>query len=173
MLGNLIKMTNLVINKGLSLVTVGKIFSLYIPVLLGYTLPIACLISVIIAFSRLSSDNEILALRASGVFLGRLLMPLITFGVVLSLLSFYVNSQVVPYTHHKQRTMLKTLGVENPTALLEAGMFIHAFSNQILFIHKVDGNKMHNITIYQPQKDGPTRTIIAKRGEFTPIPRKE
>jgi lipopolysaccharide export LptBFGC system permease protein LptF len=49
-------------------------------------------------------------------------------------------------------------------------MFIHAFQNQIIFIHKIDGNKMYNVTIYQPKPDGPTRTIIAKRGEFTPVP---
>ena len=70
--------------------------------------------------------------------------------------------------------MLKNLGVRNPTALLEAGLFIHSFKDQILFIHKIDGNKMYNVTIYQPQPEGKaTRTIIARHGEFTPIPGKD
>src|SRR3990172_13090606 len=85
LLGNLIQLTNLVINKGVSLSTIGRVFLLYIPVLLGYTLPLSCLISVALAFSRLSSDNEILALRASGVHLGRLLTPLILLGFIVSL----------------------------------------------------------------------------------------
>jgi lipopolysaccharide export system permease protein len=170
LLGNLIQLTNLVINKGVSIVTVGKAFMLMIPVFLGYTIPIACLISVILAFSRFSADNEIIALRTSGVHLGRLLAPLIILGLIASLSLVVLNERIIPYAHHEQRRVLKNLGAENPTALLEAGMFIHAFENQIIFIHKIDGNQMSNITIYQPKPDGPTRTIIARRGEFTPVP---
>ncbi len=170
LLGNLIQLTNLVINKGVSLTTVLTVFLLYIPVLLGYTLPIACLVSVILTFSRLSADNEILAIRANGIHLGRILAPLVIVGIILSLLSVILNERIIPYAHHEQRKLLKNLGVKNPTALLEAGLFIHSFDGQILFIHKIDGNKLYNVTIYQPKPDGPTRTIIAKRGEFTPVP---
>lgn len=170
LLGNLIQLTNLVINKGVSPSTVLTVFLLYIPVLLGYTLPIACLVSVILTFSRLSADNEILAIRANGIHLGKILAPLVVVGIVLSLLSVILNERIIPYAHYEQRKLLKNLGVKNPTALLEAGLFIHSFEGQILFIHKIDGNKLYNVTIYQPKPDGPTRTIIAKRGEFTPVP---
>ena len=170
LLGNLIQLTNLVINKGVNIVTVGRAFLLMVPVFLGYTIPIACLISVIFAFSRFSADNEIIALRASGVHLARLLNPLIILGIIASLILIVLNERVIPYAHHAQRRALKNLGAENPTALLEAGMFIHAFQDQIIFIHKIENNQMFNITIYQPQPDRPTRTIIARRGEFTPVP---
>jgi len=174
LLGNLIQLAHLVINKGVSLIAVGKIFALYVPVLLGYTLPIACLIGVILGFSRLSADNEILAIRANGIVLRKLLTPLFVIGIVLSLCMFILNDKVIPYAHHEQRKMLKTLGVKNPTALLEPGVFISSFDKQILFIHKIEGNKLYNVTIYQPQPDGrPTRTIIAQDGEFTPIPDKD
>jgi len=174
LLGNLIQLTHLVINKGVSLIAVGQIFLLYVPVLLGYTLPIACLIAVILGFSRLAADNEILAMRASGIYLRKLLAPLAVVGIILSLGLFLLNDRVIPYAFHQQRVMLKSLGAKNPTALLEPGIFITAFEGQILFIHKVEDNKMYNITIYQPQPDGkPTRTIIAKRGEFTSVPDKD
>lgn len=173
LLGNLIQLANLVINKGVALSTVSRVFLLYIPVLLGYTLPIACLVAVILTFSRMSADNEILAIRASSIHLGRLLIPLFVLGLIISLFSIILNERIIPYAHHEQRKLLKDLGVKNPTALLEAGVFIHSFDNQILFIHKIDGNKLYNITIYQPQPEGPTRTIIAKKGEFTPIPGKD
>lgn len=170
LLGNLIQLTNLVINKGVSLSTIGKIFVLYVPVLLGYTLPIACLVSVILTFSRLSADNEILALRASGFHILKLLIPFIFIGIIMTLFCIILNERIIPYAYDKQHRTLKSLGAENPTALLEAGLFIHAFQNQILFIHKIEDNKLYNITIYQPQPNGPTRTIIAKKGEFTPVP---
>ena len=173
LLGNLIRLTNLVINKGVALEIIGKVFLLYIPVLLGYTLPIACLIGVIITFSRLSTDNEIIALRASGLHLGRLLWPLFLVGIAITLFSIVLNERIIPYAHYEQHKLLKNLGMRNPTAMLEPGIFIKSFNNQILFIHEVKGNKIYNVTIHQPNDNGPNRTIIAKRGEFTPIPGKE
>ncbi|MCK5083910.1 MAG: LptF/LptG family permease, partial [Candidatus Omnitrophica bacterium] len=101
LLGNLIQLTNLVINKGVSLLTVGNAFMLMIPVFLGYTIPIACLISVIMAFSRFSADNEIIAMRASGIHLGRLLMPLIILGFIASLFLIVLNERIIPYAHHE------------------------------------------------------------------------
>lgn len=173
LLGNLIQLTNLVINKGVSLSTVGYVFLLYIPLLLGYTLPIACLVSVILTFSRLSNDNEILALRASGVHLSKVLIPLVVLGIIVSLFSIVLNAKIIPDAHHKQHVTLKNLGIQNPTALLEPGTFIKAFGSQILFIHRIERNKLYDITIYQPQQNGPTRTIIAKEGEFTQVPGKD
>ena len=170
LLGNLIPLANLVINKGVALSTIGKIFLLSVPVLLGYTLPIACLISIIITFSRFSADNEIMALRANGVHLWKLLCPLIMVGALISLFSIILNERLIPYAHYEQRKLLKSLGTQNPTAFLEPGAFINSFESQIIFIHKIENNRMYNITIYQPQPSGPTRTIIAKEGEFTPVP---
>jgi len=95
-------------------------------------------------------------------------------GVILSLISFLLNDKVIPYAHHEQRKMLKALGVKNPTALLEPGVFINSFDGQVLFIHQIVDNKIFNITIYQPQPDGkPTRTIIARKGEFSRVPGKD
>ncbi len=170
LLGNLIQLTNLVVNKGIKLSVIGQIFLLYIPVLIGYTLPLACLVSVILTFSRFSADNEILAIRANGIHLLKLLSPLVIVSFIICLFSFLLNDRIIPYAHYEQRKLLKNMGINNPAALLDAGIFIKSFDNRILFIHKIDGNKLYNITIYEPQEKGPTRTIIAKRGEFTPVP---
>ena len=174
LLGYLVQLAHLVINKGVSLLVIGEVFLLYVPVLLGYTLPIACLVGVILAFGRLSSDNEVLAMRACGIHLRKLIAPIFTVGVIFSLGSFLLNDRVIPFAHHQQRVLLKTLGSSNPAALLEPGVFINAFEGQIIFLHRVEDNKMFNITIYQPQPNGrPTRTIIASRGEFAPVPEKD
>ncbi len=174
LLGNLIQLANLVINKGVSLAVIGKVFLLSIPLLLGYTLPLACLVGITLAFSRLSSDNEIIAIRASGIYLFKLLVPLLTLGMIFSLFLFILSDRIIPYAYHEQRVMLKTLGSRNPTALLDSGVFITSFEKQILFIHRIEDNKFFNITIWQPQPNGkPTRTIVAKSGEFSPVPGKD
>jgi lipopolysaccharide export system permease protein len=65
------------------------------------------------------------------------------------------------------------VGVKNPTAYLEPGVFINSFQRYVLFIYGIEENKLINVRIYEPQGDNkPTRTIVAKRGEFIAIPEK-
>lgn len=173
LLGNLVKLADLVVNKGVHASTIGELMLWIVPVIWGYILPAACLVAVILTFGRLSADNEVLAIRAGGIPLHRLLLPLAVIGLLLSLFSLYLNDQVIPKAYHKRYQMIKNLSADNPLALLEEGVFIHAFDKLILFIHKIEDNKLMNITIYQPQKDGLTRTIIAREGEFTPVPNQD
>lgn len=171
LLGNLVRLANMVINKGVSLLLVGKIFLYYIPFFLTYTLPISSLVATILTFSRFSADNEILAIRASGIHLRKLLFPTLTVAILLSLFALILNTRVIPYAYQKQRELLQEVGTKNPAAFLEAGTFIHDFRDQILFIYRIDGNKMYNVHIYQPQPNGKmTRTITANEGEFTEVP---
>ena len=171
LLGNLIRLANMVINKGVSLGLVGKVFLYYVPFFLTYTLPISSLVAVILTFSRFSADNEILALRASGIHLRSLLAPVLSIAFILSLFALILNTRLVPYAYQKQRELLKEMGTKNPTALLEAGTFITDFKDQTIFIYRIEGNKLYNIRIYQPQPNGKmTRTITAKEGEFTQVP---
>jgi lipopolysaccharide export system permease protein len=54
--------------------------------------------------------------------------------------------------------------------MLEAGSFINAFDKYILFIYRIDNNRLYGVRIYQPQQNRPTRTIIAQEGEFVKVP---
>jgi lipopolysaccharide export system permease protein len=171
LLGYLPQLADKVINKGISISTVSLVFLYNIPVLVGFTLPIAALAAVILTFGRLSSDNEIIAIRASGIPLTRVLLPLVVVGLILSLCLWVLNDRVIPNAYHAQRELLHETGAKNPTALLEAGTYIDDFEGYIIFIFRVEGDKLYNIRIFQPQPDGkPTRTIVAQEGEFTPIP---
>ncbi|MBU0759593.1 MAG: LptF/LptG family permease [Candidatus Omnitrophica bacterium] len=164
--GNLIKLADLVINKGVDIIEVGKLFLYLIPFLLSYTIPMSVLSAMLLVFGRLSSDNEIVAMRANGVNLYRLTVPLIIGGLLLSLFSIILNDRILPESHFASRKTVKNIGVKNPAAYLEAGTFIKSFRNYIIFIHEIDKNNLKGVRIYQLQEDRPTRTIIARKGEF-------
>lgn len=170
LLGYLPQLANKVINKGMSVVAVSKMFLFYIPILLGYTLPIACLVTVILTFGRMSAENEILAMRASGIYIRRLLMPLIIVGIVMSLCVHILNDRIIPRAYDAQTRVLQETGSQNPIALLEAGTFINAFDKYIVFIYRIDNDRLYGVRIYQPQPGKPTRTIIAQEGEFVKVP---
>lgn len=173
LLGNLIKIAELVINKGVDIVSVSKLFLLMIPYLLTYTLPIAALTAVLLALGRFSSDNEIIAIRASGINLFGLVAPLLVIGLILSLILVIFNDKVIPYAHFASRKTMMEVGIKNPTAALEPGVFINSFQKYILFIYRIEENKMSNVRIYEPQEGKATRTIVARHGEFISIPEKK
>ena len=170
-LGNLVQIADLVINKGVDLWSVIKLFLYMMPALLTYTIPIATLIAVLLSLGRLSGDNEIVTMRASGINLLHIVLPLMVTGFILSLVLLIFNDRLVPYAHFAQRKTLVEVGTKNPAAALEPGIFINSFDKYIIFIYSIEDNKLNNIRIYEPQgPDKPTRLIIAQKGEFISVP---
>jgi len=171
--GNLKKIADLVINKGVDIFSVIKIFVLLAPYIVTYALPISILVATLMALGRLSGDNEIIAIRSAGINLFRLILPMLTVGLILSLGLVLFNDRAASYAHYAYRKTLIQIGIKNPTAAFEEGVFINSFQKYVLFIYKVDQkkNRLINIRIYEPQGDDkPTRTIVAKAGEFITIP---
>jgi lipopolysaccharide export system permease protein len=172
LVGNIIKLAELVINKGVDPISVMKLFVYLVPWLLSFTLPIAVLTAVILTFGRFSSDGELTAMKASGVSLFRISIPVIMLGVIFSFTAFFMNDQVSPNASFASRRVIKDIGIRNPTAYLEEGAFIRGFENYVIFIYEIRGNKLKNIRIYQPQEGKPTRTIVAEGGEINTFPEK-
>jgi len=175
LLGNLKQIAELIINRGVSPMSVIKLVLLLAPYLITYTLPISFLIAMMLALGRLSGDNEIIAIKASGVNLIHLIMPLILVGLIISLSLVIFNDRAASYAHFAYLKTLIDVGLKNPTAAFEEGVFINSFEKYILFVYRIDQkkNKLYNVRIYQPQgEDKPTRTIIAKSGEFITVPEK-
>ena len=115
-------------------------------------------------------------MRATGINIYRISMPAIIFGLLLSVLSLPLHDKIVPVAHYNARMLLKEVGLRHPAAYLEAGTFIKGFKDYILFIYDIkygkDKTVFKNIRIYQPRKDAPTTTIVAKRGELISLPDK-
>ncbi|MDD5019075.1 MAG: LptF/LptG family permease [Candidatus Omnitrophica bacterium] len=173
-MGNMIKLADLIISKGISLFSAGKLFFYMIPFLFSFILPVSTLTAVLLSIGRLSGDNELIAIRSSGISLFKILSPIIIVGLTMSLFAVILNNEIIPVSHHKSRETLVEIGSKNPLAALEAGTFITAFEKFVIFIYRIDGNKFSNIRIYEPQgPDKPPRTIIAKKGEFIVLPEKQ
>lgn len=172
LLGYLIKFADLVISKGVNPIDLLRLIVYLVPYMISFTIPMACLIAMVLAFNRFRSDYEIIAMRASGVSPAKLIMPILTIGLIISAILFILNDRVVPATHYAFRKQIKAIGIKQPTAYLEAGTFIKEFEPYVIFVYQIKDKVMHNIRIYEPQVSGPTRTIIADRAEFQRLPEK-
>jgi len=173
LLGNLVKLADLVVNKGVGLDYLLRFILYLVPFLCSYTIPMALLTAILLAFGRLGQDNELTAIRASGISLWRLTGPVVVVGLVMSLAMMSLNDRLIPWAHFASRRMLKEIGLRRPGTLFEAGTFIKEFKPYIIFVYRIDGNKLTKVRIYEPQPGRTTRTIIAERGEFVPVPEKQ
>ena len=167
LLGNVLKFAELVIAKGVNGFDLVRLLLYLMPYMLVFTIPMACLIAMVLAFGRLSTDYELIAMRASGIGPTQIIKPMIVVGLVISFLLLSLNNHLVPTSHLAFRRQLKAIGIKQPTAYLEAGTFIKEFPPYTIFVYQVRGKTLYDVRIYEPQKTGPTRTIVANRGEFS------
>src|SRR5438034_10509734 len=89
LLDTISNLMRILVSRGADLGTVLKAFLYLLPSIFSVTIPMAFLLGVLLAFGRLASDSEIVALRASGVSPGRLLRPVLLLATVAGLLTFY------------------------------------------------------------------------------------
>ncbi len=170
LVGNLVKLADLFVNRGVSPLAVLQLFVLLLPSLMSYTVPMAVLTGTLLAFGKLSGDREIIAMRACGVSYPFIAFPVLAAGLLASALLVPMNTTLVPWSHFEARRVGIDIAIRNPTAFLEAGTFIKEFHPYILFVYHVDGNQMQKIRIYETDNRKPTRTIVAESGEFIPLP---
>ena len=166
----LIQMADFVFNKSVDAWLVAQLVLFSLPFMLIFVIPMSVLIATIATFRKLSADNEITALRASGVSLSKVTSPLFVLVFILCLVSLILSDRIASIGHYQYRVLLTRIGLENPSAALEEGTFIKKFRNFVIFIYEIDKNKLKGIRVYQPQEGRPARTIVAQKGELISIP---
>ena len=163
---------DLAVNRGVAPGVVLQLFVLSLGYIVALAVPCAVLVAVLMTFGRLSQDNEITALRASGVNLGSVLLAPLGASVVLAIGLTLFNNHVLPESNHAFANLLIDIGRMRPTARLQEGVFITDFPGYNLLVQSVNGrtNEMHGITIYQMNPGGPPTTILARSGflSYTP-----
>jgi lipopolysaccharide export system permease protein len=106
------------VGKGLPWTVIAEFFMLSVPFTVAMTLPMAVLVSVLYAYSRLASENEITALKASGIGMVRMLVPVLLGASVLALAMIAFNDQVLPRANHRLRVLQGDIARKKPTFAL-------------------------------------------------------
>ena len=163
---------DLVVNRGVGVGVVLQLYILSLGYIVALSVPCAVLVATLMTFGRLSQDNEITALRASGVHLGSVLVgPLVAALVLTGGLTAF-NNYVLPESNHAFMNLLIDIGRMRPTVKLQEGTFITDFPGYNLLVQSVNGrtNEMRGLTIYQLNPGGPPTTILAKSGTLSYTP---
>jgi lipopolysaccharide export system permease protein len=158
------------VGKGLPWTVITEFFLLSIPFTVALTVPMSVLVAVLYAFSRLAAENEVTALKASGVSPWRLVSPAIAGGVVASLALLAFNDQVLPLANHRLKTLTDDIQQTKPTfALKEQVINPIAEGKFYLKAGKIDRGakgRMKEVVIYDLADPTQRRTIYADSGRI-------
>ncbi len=162
-IGIVFKITDL-IARGVSWQPVLKVLIYGFPEALTYSIPISILTACLLVFGRLSSDGEITAMRASGINLWQVIKSPALIALGLTVLTAYINNEVVPRGHMARRQEMARLGMQTPLELLEEGRFITDFPGITLYVGYRKDNFLRNVHILDTRKEGLRREIRAAEG---------
>ena len=157
------------VGKGLPTLVIAEFFGLSVPLTVALTLPMAVLVSTLYAFSRLAAENEITALKASGVSLVSVLTPVLwaALGVTLVMVGF--NDQILPRSNHRLAVLQRDIAQKKPTFGLREQV-INEVSPGKFYLragHLDEAtNLMREVTIYDMADPTRRRTIYADSGNM-------
>jgi lipopolysaccharide export system permease protein len=143
------------------------LFIIYsLPSIIALAFPFGSLVGCLMAVGRLSSDNEVLAFKASGVPLSRILLPLMVMGLLLSLASFVMNDYFLPLGNIRLGRMYRQILYSNPGVELEP-YSVRRFENITLITGNVYERTIENMVIIDKNSDNQKRIIRARRAFLT------
>ena len=155
------------VGKGLPASVIAEFFALSVPFTVALTLPMSVLVAVLYAFSRLAAENEVTALKASGVSPWRLVTPALVWGFLMSLFLLAFNDQVLPRANFRLKTLQDDIAQTKPTFLLKPQV-INAVQEEKFYLKagNIDQSNGHmrEVVIYDLSDPTRRRTIYADSG---------
>jgi len=161
LMDQILKLMELIINKGIGLGEVGMLLFYLLPSLLVITIPMSILLAILIALGKLSADLEIIAMKASGISLHQMLPPYAGLCFIAFLLTYAMTLFLSPAGNRAFRTQVIDMARQHTEASLEEGVFNDAFEGLVIYINEFDRDaKKINGILISDKRDPETPILI-------------
>ncbi len=139
-----------------------------IPHLISYALPLGMLTGVLLVLGKLSSQNEITAMRCAGLSLWRISSPILAIAVMGVCGSIMINNYFGPNSRSAYRAKMITTISDDPLRLIIANTFIRDFPGRVIYIREETETDLRDFWIWQLDDNRNVHQFVrAKRGEFS------
>ena len=139
-----------------------------IPQFLMYTMPFSSLASASMVIGNLSSQNEILALRSSGIHVRHIFKPILIVSLVLSAATLMIADWMIPYTTALYKELYAKILESMPTLELKSYSSTR-FGKRVISNGLVEGNELYDVMIFDDSDNSESRVITATKGRITVI----
>jgi len=160
---NLFRVIQLIMYTDLPIWVTVKFVSLAIPLTLTLTIPAGLLAAVLIVFGRMSSDRELLALKASGVGLAPIVAPVILLAMGLSLIDYWLVAYVVPESQKEYVNMKHEIVTNNPLALFSSEVVVDKIPGWRIYFSKKEGATLYDVILWRLDDSNRLTTSLRAR----------
>ncbi len=138
------------VEKGLDFGVLAQFFALGSITLVSQALPLAILLAALMTFGNFGEKLELLAMKAAGIPLFRIMLPLIIYCTVLGGISFYFQNVVSPYAQMKLLTVMYSIKQTSPESEIPEGTFYDRLEGYNIYVEHKDKETgiLHNVVIY-------------------------
>ncbi len=166
------RLTELVIAKGVSLWSTLQLFFLIMPGFLVIAIPMSMLLASLIAFTRLSSDSEVSAMKASCMSLYGMLRPVALLSAVTCALTAVVSIAVLPASSRMLKEHMLAMVKSSALVALEPDTFSSMFNGLVIYVDKMkSADDLEGIFIFDERTAKDPYAITAKRGRLIADPK--
>ena len=157
------------LGRGIDIITIFEYLFLNLAWIVALAVPMAVLIAALMTFGRLSEDNEITAMRASGISFLKIIIPALIFGTIVCLLLFYFNNFILPEMNFRARILSGDIYRKRPVMSIDPGHFIGDLPNYGMIIGGKTGEIMEDVRIFSKNSRNKQTSIYSKTGKLETI----
>jgi lipopolysaccharide export system permease protein len=169
-LGNIFKqLLELLVNHDAPLELILSFIAYILPFSLTFTIPWGFLTAVLLVFGKMSAEHELIALRASGVSIPRICIPVAFLSVVCVGICLWINVDVAPKAQIKMKDALYNIATNNPLAMFGSDKVITDFPGRKIYVERNAGAELFNLLVYEMDDNfEPVTVVHAQRGLIEP-----
>lgn len=164
----MMKFADRLVGKGLDTWLLIKLVVFNLSWMLVLVIPMATLVATLMAYGNFSQNNEITILKSSGVSLYKIMLGPFLASIVLAVLLFLFNDQVLPDANHQARILMTDISQQKPTLSLEPGFFSQEVSNYAILVREINSrsNELSGVTIYDYTTPSKINVVTAEKGKI-------
>lgn len=163
----LIRAVDRFLGKGLDIVTIFEYLYLNLAWIIALSVPMSLLISSVMTFGRMAQQNEITALKSSGVNLFNIIKPAIWFGTFIATLLCLFNNFILPEMNYNARLLARDIYQKMPQLSIEPGYFIDMIPQYTMIVKEMEGSDFKDVKIFSKNQENEQTTIYANQGSLS------
>lgn len=162
------KFADRLVGKGLDTWVIVKLIVYNLSWMVVLVVPMASLVATLMAFGNLSQNNEVTIMKSSGISLYKMMLPPFVASIVVALLLFQFNNDVLPDANHQAKILMSDISRTKPTLSLEPGFFSQEVDNYAILVRSLDqkSNWLYQITLYDYSNSAKINVVTADSGKI-------
>ena len=165
-LGRVFKdLLEMLVNHSVPLEFILTFMAYILPFSLTFTIPWGFLTAVLLVFGKMSAENELIALRSSGISIPRICLSVLGLSILFVGICLWINVDVAPRAQVKMKDALYDIATNNPLAMFSSDKVISEFPGRKIYVEHNEGAELRNILVYEMDDESfPIRVVFARRG---------